>query len=181
MRKLFLVAGLLMLAACGSGNNGTPNATPSTMSDGEILAIGKQLAQCIRDNGVPGLPEPYVEKGRLKLPEEQLQQIESQYSDQVIDQAMQACKSIVDKLPDGALNEGGDDGDERRPGPGDVEAIRKFAQCVRENGIPEFPDPKADGTIPLRGTPLEAEGKSERLGAAFQACRKHWEGGLAIS
>jgi hypothetical protein len=150
------------------------------MSDAEILAIGKQAAACVRENGIPAFPDPYVDHGRLKLPQGQEQELEGKYSQQLLDQAMQACKSILDKLPDSAIREEGGN-DDHAPGPGDVEALRKFAQCMRENGVPEFPDPKADGTIPLRGTPLENEGKSQRMIAGFQACQQYWSGGLAVS
>jgi len=185
IRGAFLSGALLSLAlltACGSGN-AAPSPTPSTMSDAEILAIGKQVAECIRNNGVPDFPDPFVDKGRLKLPEEVEQTLEQKYSQQVLEQAQQSCQSLMDKLPESAIK--GEDeqvgGDRAEPGPGDVEALKKLAQCIREHGIPEWPDPKADGSFPLIGTPLEAEGKSERLGAAFGQCEQHWGGGIRIS
>ena len=42
-------------------------------------------------------------------------------------------------------------------------------------------DPKADGSFPVAGTPLAAEGKSARLLAVFQACSKYWDGGISYS
>jgi hypothetical protein len=174
------VAALVALGGCGSGGNGaSPSPSVSTMSDAQILALGKQVAQCIRDNGIPNFPEPYVDRGRLKLPDDQMENLEAQYSQQVLDQAEQACKPLMDKLPESAIKD--EENEKQEPGPGDVEALRKFAQCIREHGVPEFPDPKADGTIPLRGTPLESEGKSARMGAAFDACRQYWSGSLAVS
>src|SRR5690348_13201920 len=88
---------LLALGACSGGGGATPTPSPTTMSDADILAIGKQAAQCVRENGIPAFPDPYVDHGRLKLPEGQEQELEGKYSQQLLDQAMQACKSILDK------------------------------------------------------------------------------------
>ena len=153
------------------------------MSDAEILAIGKQVAQCIRDNGVPDFPDPFVERGRLQLPENAANDMEGRYSQQVLDQAEQACKPIMDRLPESAIKgEEESDGDDRKTmGADDIETLKKLAQCLRENGIPEWPDPKPDGTFPLVGTPLEAEGKSDRFIAAGQACRQYFTGSITFS
>src|SRR5688572_15800328 len=92
------------LAACGSGGEGGgPSTAPSTMSDAEILAIGKQVAECIRANGVPDFPDPYVEKGKLKLPEEAEGDLEQRYSQQVLEQAQQSCQTLMDRIPEAAV------------------------------------------------------------------------------
>jgi hypothetical protein len=183
MRTILRCAAALALFALGacSGGGATPSPAQSTMSDAEILAIGKQAAQCVRENGVPGFPDPYVENGHLKLTEDQEREIEGKFSQQVLDQAVQACQSILDRLPDSALRDSEGGGNDQVPGPGDVEALRKFAQCMRENGLPEFPDPKADGSFPVRGTAIETEGKSDRMIAGMQACQQYWSGGLTFS
>jgi hypothetical protein len=43
---------------------------------------------------------------------------------------------------------------------------------MREHGVPEWPDPKADGTFPIVGTEIEREGKSPRVVRAGQACKE---------
>jgi ABC-type sugar transport system ATPase subunit len=48
----------------------------------------------------------------------------------------------------------------------------RFAACMRQHGVPDWPDPKADGTFPFVGTALEREGKSPRVLAAARACRQ---------
>jgi hypothetical protein len=40
---------------------------------------------------------------------------------------------------------------------------------MRDNGVPEYPDPVPDGTFPLP-TPLQEEGKSPRVIAALTTC-----------
>ncbi|GGK94352.1 hypothetical protein Sme01_57080 [Sphaerisporangium melleum] len=178
-----MAAALITLAGCAGGSGGAAGASPTAaaISDAEMLRIGKQLAQCFRDNGVPSLPDPIVKDGRLRLPDGKEDEIEAQYSEQVREQAEEACRGIMDKLPQSALRGGGDEPVGGRPGPGDVDALRAYAKCVREHGIPEWPDPKPDGTFPLRGTALQGERGSQRMTEAAQACRQHWAGGLVIS
>jgi hypothetical protein len=62
------------------------------------------------------------------------------------------------------------------PSAQDMANLRHFAQCMRDNGIPEWPDPKPDGTFPIIGTPLEAEGKSQRVLGGMNACQQYAEG-----
>ncbi len=56
----------------------------------------------------------------------------------------------------------------------------KFAQCVRENGIPDFPDPTVDqnGNLQLFGNGLGslATADREKMRTAFQACSQYAEG-----
>ena len=182
LRTVLAVCVLMGLAACGSGSPTTASPSPSAISDAQILALGKQVAECIRNNGVPDFPDPYVEKGKLKLPQEAEADLEQRYSQQVMDQAEQSCQALMERIPEAALK--GDqeaDSNDAEPGPGDVEALKKLAQCLRDNGLPEWPDPKPDGSFPLRGTPLENEGKSDRIGKAMGACEQHWGGGIRIS
>src|SRR6185312_326929 len=66
-----LLAGLLVLAGCGSGKgaDAAPSASPS-MSDAQIQTIVNELVQCIRDNGAPGMPDVKVQNGRVVDPDE---------------------------------------------------------------------------------------------------------------
>jgi hypothetical protein len=54
--------------------------------------------------------------------------------------------------------------------------LLRYAECMRANGVPEWPDPTADGEFPIKGTGLEAEIKSPRVTQASEAC-KHLEAG----
>jgi hypothetical protein len=170
--RVALVGVLAMLpVVTGCGSHGTPGhagASPSAMSDAQILAIGRELAQCIRDHGIPGLPDPSVENGRLILPSGSTDNIPQGQGDA----ALAACRSIVDRLPASAL---GDKGDPSRAplGPGDLAKLRQLAQCLREHGLVDFPDPQADGVFDLTGTSMAQEGKSQRMRDAFEACKQY--------
>jgi hypothetical protein len=52
---------------------------------------------------------------------------------------------------------------------------------MRDNGVPDWPDPKSDGTFPLVGTPLGTEGKSQRIITGQQACARYWDRGIDAS
>ncbi len=171
----------VLLVACDSGSGGSPGTSPTTMSEAQVASIGQQVARCFRENGVPTFPDPIVTDGRLELPEGVEAEIERQYPQQVLEQAQKACQGLMDQLPESAIRGEDQDRDEDLPSAGDVDALRRLAACVRANGIPEFPDPKADGSFPVRGTPLEAEGKSQRFGDAFEKCQQHWHGSITYS
>src|SRR6266545_560568 len=61
------------------------------------------------------------------------------------------------------------------PAPVDKAAAgRAYAQCMRANGVPDFPDPDANGQ--LRGTGHEQQG-DPKFEAAMQICRPKLPGG----
>jgi hypothetical protein len=55
-----------------------------------------------------------------------------------------------------------------------LEQARKYAQCIRANGVPEFPDPDANGEF--RGSSHELQ-DDPAFRAATQACRDLAPGG----
>ena len=183
-----VLVALVTLTGCGVlGSGGGASPSPTPMSDAEVLAIGKQIAQCIRDQGIVEMPDPIVDENHhIQLPEGAEEQIEGRYPEATLQQAQQACQSLFDQLPESAVRSGDNGGDgndpgDRAPGPGDMDALRAFAQCVREQGIPDWPDPGADGRFPVSSTPLADQAKSPRLIAAYEACTKYWSGQVAFS
>ena len=62
----------------------------------------------------------------------------------------------------------------------DEQALLNFAECMRENGLPEFPDPMVDseGRIDLRGSFADAgiQPNSEEFRLAMDTCNHHLEG-----
>lgn len=110
-----------LLAACGpNGSGGSADPSPTTMSDAEVLTLGKEVAQCFRDNGIPDFPDPIVDNnGQLQLPNNMEAQLEDLYPQQVLEQAQQACQSLFDRLPESAIGGGGNEGGDRQePVPG---------------------------------------------------------------
>lgn len=177
--RALLVAVLVtapVLAACSAHGAASPSTSPSTMSNAQLLALGRELAQCIRDHGVPGLPDPSVENGRLILPSGATDNI----PDAQGNAAMAACQSVVSRIPASAL---GDKGDASRAPvtAADVAKMRQYAQCMREHGLTDFPDPRADGVFDLAGTSLADNPKSQRMRDANDACLQYETGNMQFT
>ncbi len=139
---------LVLVAACGSspGNHTGPAA-------GREQA--RKFAQCMRANGVPDFPDPDAE-GRFRGVGHE------QHDNPKFRAAQQACRDLA---PGGEHENFGN--------PAFVEQARKFAQCIRANGVPDFPDPDAEGRF--RGVGHEQEG-NPTFRAAMEACRQKLPG-----
>jgi hypothetical protein len=59
--------------------------------------------------------------------------------------------------------------------PAEVEKLVKYAQCIRANGYPQFPDPGPDGRMQLRLDPKNGA----QFEAAQRACKDQLPRGLA--
>jgi hypothetical protein len=146
-----LVVPLLVLAACGqSSKNG---ATSSASAD--KVEAARAYAQCIRDNGVPDFPDPDPD-GQLRGPAHEKQNAPK------FQAAQEKCRNLAQG------------GEHERSDPAAVEQLRKFSQCMRDNGLPDFPDPDANGQ--LRGAGHEQQ-DTPTYRAAMEACRQKLPGG----
>ena len=130
LRPVALVAlvGIAVLAsACGSS---TPGATNSTASHDQAVTF----SQCMRNNGVSNFPDPSA-SGQLTI-DGIANSSGINTNSPAFEQALSACKS---------LEPSGFTGTQRSPQ--QQAAALKFAQCMRNNGINNFPDPSPDGPI----------------------------------
>jgi hypothetical protein len=143
-----LVVALLVLAACGQNNRN--GVTPAGRTE-----AARAYAQCIRDNGVPDFPDPDA-NGQLRGPAHEKE------SDPTFRAAQEKCRSLAPG------------GEHQRSGPAFVEQMRQFSQCMRDNGLPDFPDPDADGQLRGAGHEQQAD---PTFRAAMAACRNKLPGG----
>jgi hypothetical protein len=143
-----LVVPLLVLAACGQSNQ--TGVTPV-----DKATASRAYAQCIRDNGVPDFPDPDA-NGQLRGPAHE------KANDPKFQAAQEKCRSLAP----GAEHE--------RSDPATVEQLRRFSQCMRDHGLPDFPDPDPDGR--LRGQGHEQQ-DNPTFRAAMEACRQQLPGG----
>jgi hypothetical protein len=160
MVGVLLLAGL---AGC-SVRSGSPAATGTTGSP-DVAAIVVEWVRCVRANGMPNLPDPQIDSdGEPHFPTG---------TPDPPERALQACRSIVDRLPASAR------GDQETGPPPDIPLLVRFARCMREHGLTDFPDPKADGIFWLAGTNArreiygagaEKQPPSPRASAALEAC-----------
>jgi hypothetical protein len=147
----------VIVAGCGNGSAGTGSGGNSTAATHEKAV---KFAECMRANGVSAFPDPNA-SGELTI--DAVANGSSLDTDTAaFKQAMSACKDLE---PPGFT--GGKVTDQQR------KARLKFAQCIRDNGVKDFPDPANDeplvdtNRIPSAATPA---GMSI-LNAAMHKCR----------
>jgi hypothetical protein len=146
-----LLAGL---AGC-SASGGSAGATTTTSGQQAAAAVWRALVRCARANGMPNLPDPQIDSnGRANFPNGTPEPPAS---------VRRACQSIYDRLPASAR------GDEGRP-PVDMQALLRFARCMREHGVADFPDPDAAGNFRAQAGSTDPESPSFQR--AMQACRQ---------
>jgi hypothetical protein len=139
---------LTALAACTSAGT-TTTPTPTTLTDTQVLALGKDLTQCLRENGVPDLADPVMVDGRPEIPEP-----DTPPSQAVEEQARAACQPIADRL-EAAVGGAGEGGEGPPLSPEDGAKARGYAECMRQHGLAGFPDPDSTGVFHLEGTPVQ--------------------------
>jgi hypothetical protein len=171
---LFAVAAVAALSGCSSGGSGASPTASSTADAQQALTVGRSFAQCARTHGQPNFPDPTIRNGRLEFGTGNTDNNGTDIKQAVI-AVQEACGSILQQLPPAMQAR------ERAPSAEDMQHLRQFAQCLRQHGMPDWPDPKSDGTFPIVGTPLASEGKSQRFLDAGQACKQYWDRGISAS
>ena len=145
-------------APAGSGNGAAP-AGGSTSGTAANTEKAVQFAQCMRSSGVAKFPDPSA-SGQFT--------IETIANGSGIDVASPAFQQALDACK--GLEPAGFTGSPRSAQ--QQQAALGFAQCIRTNGVSDFPDPTPDGPlvdtnrIPSAATPA---GMSA-LQAAMQRC-----------
>lgn len=168
-RILTAVSALLVvasLAGCsGSKAAGGGPSGSSSAGGGPGFQQALAYAKCMRDNGVPDYPDPQPGNGGrvILAPGGSSDNPKSQA-------AQQACR---DKMPQGV--------GAARGGPVDTAKVMAWAQCIRANGVPNFPDPDvANGQIKINIGSLGMQPDDPRLAKASDACKDKSPGGSLI-
>jgi hypothetical protein len=160
LRPLAVLAMVALIGVIGAGcGSNAPSGTGTASSSGtggneKLTAQEKavKFAECMRANGVPHFPDPDP-KGDFNFGVD--------VSREVFTKAADACKAVK---PPGALSS--------KRTPAQQSASLRFAQCVRDHGVKDFPDP-------VNGEPLidtykipssNKPGGMTILNAATQAC-----------
>lgn len=169
----FALVGLLvalLATGCSSGGGGAKgvaslaagSGSASRKAGGSGKADPLKYSQCMRAHGVTKFPDPGP-NGELRIEAGPGTGLDP--SSAVFKAAQQACKSL-EPTPPAA---------ERKKM---YDALLKFAQCMRQHGIAEFPDPSPDGGLRISS---KKGGSLDPNGAAFkraqQACQHFMPGG----
>jgi hypothetical protein len=130
-----LIAASVLAAGCGSGGHKPPSGGGSGPQRGIAEAIA--FARCMRSHGVPNFPDPHVttQGGGVGVS----QGISAQVAQAP---AFKSAQAACGKLsPAEAGNS---------PGPqtaAEHAQSVKYAACLRAHGVPNFPDPSANGVF----------------------------------
>lgn len=153
-RSLVAVTAPLLVLACGGPQPHPPAATGSAAA-----SAWHRYAQCVRDHGVTAMPDPTVDdRGHAAFPSD---------APRVPDAVTQQCGSILDGLPTQPTTSV------------DVATRIRFAQCMRQQGIADFPDPDARGRFQLppsldQGGNLKSSPRWAQVRAAMDGpCRQY--------
>jgi hypothetical protein len=114
--------------AAPAGNTGTATASSAGNKKPTAREKAVKFAACMRENGYPDFPDP---KASGEFPTFGIS-----VTGAVWLKALRACKELQ---PPGSFS--------AKRSPEQQTAARRFAQCVREHGVPDFPDP-------VKGEPL---------------------------
>jgi hypothetical protein len=152
----------LLLAACSNGSGGTEgdSSTAATGSAAANRDKAVEFAECMRENGVTEFPDP---NGSGELT------IDGVVNGSSIDPNGPVWNGAIDACED--LQPPGFTGPEERSPEQQSEGL-KFAQCIREHGVPDFPDPaNGEPLVDTNRIPSSATNRGMSiLNAAMQKC-----------
>jgi hypothetical protein len=166
-----IVAGLLaagvLLAGCGgssSSNSSSPSgaSTPGNASSFQQKFVA--FASCMRSHGVPNYPDPqFTGSGGVQISPGQ-----SNPNSPAFKSAQGDCRRL---LPNGGQPVG--------LGGAHAKAQElKFADCMRANDVPNFPDPSHDGAFDL---PPGLNPQAPQFGHAMKACKSVQPSSLSVN
>jgi hypothetical protein len=131
MRPVLLLALLAAVAAgCGGVHAAAPGAT-STSRTASLARAWHQVVLCARAHGLPNLQDPQIDpSGKAIFPNGLT----------IPPETRRACQSMANRLiPDAAPDQ--------PPTAAQLASLRAFAQCLRQHGVPNWPDPNPDGSF----------------------------------
>ncbi|WP_238010371.1 hypothetical protein KZZ52_53875 [Dactylosporangium sp. AC04546] len=176
IRTALVVGLLLTLGAAGCGRSGDQDDGVASANGGKPSASATQgggsgkrnpeadqeaflnFAKCMREHGIP-MDDPQMDDGRIQM------SMPEGTDKEKVDAAQEACKQY---MPNG--------GEPMKADPATVEQMRKFSQCMRDNGITNFPDPSEDGGIAIDVNKLGVDPKSEEFKKAEEKCKQYQPG-----
>ena len=165
--------GALILAAAGCGGGGSTSASGATSNGGGSQSTSKAdsaqqsgiaYAQCMRAHGVGNFPDDAITSNGSGTEVHLPQGITSNPDYQ------SASKTCQPKLPKGGATGGGSSNAR-------VQDEINWANCMHSHGVPNAPEPNAQGQMIMKGGSGGVDPNSPAFQAGMQTCRKDLPGG----
>jgi hypothetical protein len=162
-RHLPPLAALAVVALVGAGCSNEPAENGGAGNANADYENAVKFSECMRDNGVAEFPDPDA-SGELT--------VDGVVNGSSIDSSGPAWQNAIAACKD--LQPPGFTGDENVTDE-EQEARLEFAQCIRDNGVEDFPDPAKDQPlVDTRRIPSAAQpGGMSVLNAAMRTCGDH--------
>jgi hypothetical protein len=170
-RKLGPLAALAVVALIGAGCSDEPAENGGAANANADYENAVKFAECMRDNGVSEFPDPDASGGLT---------IDGVVNGSSLDPSTPAWKEAIGACKD--LQPPGFTGTEASPE--EQEVRLEFAQCMRDNGVEDFPDPAEDGPLIDTTRIPSAAGRGALSIPGFQAatdkCSEVYSGELGL-
>jgi hypothetical protein len=165
-RGLVLVAvvGLSLLpAACGGGGSSsakltqvgaTSSANSSSSSSASAPGNPAAYSACMRSHGFPRFPDP-DSAGNVNEVPKGIDPSSSRFVS-----AHRACRALLPRSTPAA-----------QPDPHELQALLRFARCMRARGVHAFPDPSPDGGT-VQSMPPSVDTHSPQFVLAQRTCQR---------
>ena len=170
-----LLAGII---ACG-GSTHAPSSTAASSQRVRTLAAAHALVQCLRQHGFPNVPDPVLDDaGNVSWP------AGTNPADiPTADQAPAACQNAAKSLQQAMGSQSSKsscmaDGGACGPSAEDRRLGLQLARCMRQNGLPDWPDPNPDGTWSLPSRLKQS--KAAWAGTLRQHCARYLPSGRLV-
>jgi hypothetical protein len=153
-------AALLVLGACAGPLPAQAAHPPSPTPD--VARTWHQVAQCVRDHGLPDFPDPTVDSsGHAHWP---------QGLQKPPDAILQACQPIFNRIPP-------QDRGDNTAATDSPAMLQRFARCMRQHGVQDWPDPDSQGNFhmpPSLAGNLKGGPRWAKISAAWNGpCRQY--------
>jgi hypothetical protein len=149
----------LVLAACGSSSSpGVPSLSGGSHTQASAvpvsLAAARAAVACARKHGMPGVPDPGLGSGgQVTIPggtPTPTPAVERACGAKI--RAAQAASSVLPNLS-----------------ASDMQALLRWAACMRAHGLPRWPDPNAQGEFHVKSADAGTLVTSNRADAACRS------------
>jgi hypothetical protein len=159
-----MAAAAVLATACGASKG--QSATPASGRSADLTAE-LALTQCMRSHGLPNFPDPDA-SGGFSLSTSPNGNGDIDIDSSQVQTAYAACRHL---LPGGGPSLATLQQDAQQKLQQALPAMLKVARCMRSHGVPNFPDPPANGQAPVLPKETGINPQSPQFQAAVRACQ----------